>query len=869
MTIPRATMRLQFHQDFTFSDAIAILPYLDALNISHVYASPILKARAGSAHGYDVVDPTQINPELGGEQGFCDLVHALRARSLGIIVDIVPNHMAVGGDDNAWWLDLLQNGRESRYAKYFDIDWNVMDGKILAPFLGGPYSETIRRGDVALTLDAARGGFEVEYYQHRFPIRQDDFDDIERRSLAAFDPTSEKGVHHLHELLEKQHYRLAWWKTANDAINWRRFFDINELAALRQDDDDVFAATHGKIFELYARGLIDGVRIDHVDGLSDPGAYCRKLRAGFEALAPRRPQHCPARAYIVVEKILGADEGLPRDWACDGTTGYDFMDEVSRFLHASSGGRSLADFWQAISGRPADFSHEEDVARRDILMRSFSAQFDGLIGALSQGAAGELGSRDVTGPAIRRVMIEILAHLRVYRTYARVGAASPADDHHLSHAVTASLRSCLPADKEVLLWVAAWLGGAEMPGDPQRRADAIRKFQQLSAPLAAKAVEDTAFYRHGALLSRLDVGFDAMRFASDKDAFHRQMKDRLAFFPHGMLATATHDHKRGEDSRARLAVLSEVPEIWQHTLRTWLRDAAPLFTQLEGRATPSAGDAAILFQAVVGAWPLDLVWSDRRGCADYCARLAIWQRKALREAKLRTDWSVPNEAYETAARDFLLAIFQDAWREKIAAFVDRISAAGAAKGLVQTLLKLTCPGVPDLYQGTEFWDFSLVDPDNRRPVDYAARVAALAQANAPADLAQTWRDGRIKQSLIARSLAARRRLPDLFEKGDYAEIDIGGPNGQGVFAFARQFNDAAALIVGARFSRSLLDRDRIGFAAAELAGLELGLPRSFLTGRLENVFTGLPVAISGRTVSGEQLLDRLPVALLVSDSRGD
>ena len=398
---PRATMRLQFHAAFTFDDAAAIVPYVAAMNVSHVYASPILMARKGSRHGYDGIDPTRINPELGGEEGFRRLVAALRRAGLGLIVDIVPNHMAVGGGDNPWWLDVLRHGQASRYARFFDIDW---DGRRAARSWrrssGKPYGEALAAGEITLERDAD-GHYAARYFHHVFPIDPATEGDIEKLPL--------------HELLERQHYRLAWWRTANDEINWRRFFDITELAALRVEDEAVFEATHATLFRLYGEGLFDGVRVDHVDGLTDPGDYCRRLRARLEAMRP---------TYLVVEKILGAGEALPADWGCDGTTGYDFMDEVSAALHDPAGAAPLGMLWSSLSGRPADFAVEEDAARREILARSFSAQLAAAAAAFHRLALRDLATRDLSRAAIRRCLVELLVHFRVYRTYARPGEQS-------------------------------------------------------------------------------------------------------------------------------------------------------------------------------------------------------------------------------------------------------------------------------------------------------------------------------------------------------------------------------------------------------------------------------------------------------------
>jgi (1->4)-alpha-D-glucan 1-alpha-D-glucosylmutase len=866
--IPRATMRLQFHRGFTFDDAIAVVPYLDALNISHLYASPIMKAHADSMHGYDVVDPTEINPELGGEAAFRRLVAALRQRSLGIMVDIVPNHMAVGGADNPWWLDVLQNGRASPYARYFDIDWEPddpdLEGKVLVPVLGVPYGAALAKGEIKLAFNEKQGRYEARYFHHVLPIAAKDARGIEK--LDDFDPATEAGRQRLHELLERQYFRLAWWRIANDAINWRRFFDINELAALRIEDEAVFEATHAKLFELFAEGLIDGVRIDHVDGLTDPRSYCRRLRSRFETLASQRPPQAPPGApYIVAEKILGAHEQLPADWGCDGTSGYDFTDQVSRVLHDPRGAEPLAKLWASVSGRPAEFVIEEESSRREILDRSFSAQLLAAVKAIHRFAVAGLSTRDTAQPAIRRALIEILAHMRVYRTYATADEASAADTLYLSHAVEGALRTCLPADRDVVRRLAAWLRGATATGGPQEQhSEAIRRFQQLSAPLAAKAVEDTASYRYGRLLSRTDVGFDPANFADGIAAFHRQTAERAALFPHAMLATATHDHKRGEDIRARLAVLSEMPEVWEDTLRRWLDAATPLFAVVDGKPAPSHGDAAILFQMLVGAWPANLSVEDRKGCGAFAERLAGWQQKALREAKLETDWTAPNEAYETAARNFLMGLFTPEWVGRVAPFAQRIAPAGALNSLTQTLLKLTVPGVPDFYQGSEFWDMSLVDPDNRRPVDFAARARALDEDGSVTSLAAHWRDGRIKQALIRQVLDARRKWPALFADGNYIPIEAQGDAAEHILAFARRHRDTAALVVTSRLCAKLLEGEEIVVPAKRWGDTRLILPAELEARQFHAVLADRTMRIGDRYLLVADILDELPVALLIS-----
>jgi (1->4)-alpha-D-glucan 1-alpha-D-glucosylmutase len=861
MSAPRATMRLQFHRGFTFDDARAIVPYLEKLGISHVYASPILEARPGSQHGYDVVDPHEVNSELGGEEAFRRLVTSLRAAGLGIIVDIVPNHMAIVGAHNRWWYDVLKHGRQSRFAHYFDIDWSTdnetLRDRVLVPILGCPLGEALTNGEIELAASSCAQTGEsvlVKYFNHFLPLSPTSADEVIKRGLDAYLPHGDDGRDRLAAILKGQHYRLASWRVANDEVNWRRFFDINELAALRVEDEDVFDAVHEKSFALFGEGLIDGFRIDHIDGLTDPAGYCRRLRARLAELASQRPSgNDDAAPHIVVEKILGRDETLPAEWQCDGTTGYDFMDQVSAVLHDPAGGIPLAHHWQQTSGRPAKFSSEEEMARREILDRSFSAQLEGLVSALYRFSRDVHALDDVSRPSLRRAAIEILVAMRVYRTY----DGDEASRDRLMEAVTQAQRTCLRMDRGVVSAVGEWLG-ADVCALSSGRTDAIRQFRQLSAPLAAKSVEDTAFYRYGPLLSRVDVGFDPGRFATDVADFHRASMLRGKTHPASLLATATHDHKRGEDVRARLAVLSEIPQEWTTNLRGWIEQSK----DLPGAAAVSPGDIAILFQMIVGAWPPHLTVKDANGVQAYAERLPQWQNKALREAKLATDWTDPNESYEKAAHDLLNALFTHrGLLNDIAAFASRIAAPGAVNGLVQTVVKATSPGVPDFYQGTDFWDLSLVDPDNRRPVDFAARTAALAHSHEIKALMANWREGSIKQAVIARCLTARRAHADLFASGEYIPLIPKGPAADHVIAYARRTAGDFAVVAVVRHSASLIsEADTITIPAEVWAGTQLGLPRSIQTAAY-NVLTG--AKLPDGPIELGRLLDGLPVAVAI------
>jgi (1->4)-alpha-D-glucan 1-alpha-D-glucosylmutase len=794
---PRATYRLQFHKDFPFAAGAELAPYLARLGVSHAYASPILTARAGSMHGYDVVDHTRINPELGGEEGFVVMAEALKAAGLGIIVDIVPNHMAVGGADNGWWLDVLEKGQDSAYAKFFDIDFDSLvpnlKGKILAPFLGDPYEEVLKSGDIKVVLDETLGKVAVAYHHHRFPIRPQD------RNSAIADLTRFDDPQALHALLEQQNFVLSWWRTAGDQINWRRFFDVTELAALRIEVAEVFDAVHSKVFDLYRNGLVDGVRVDHVDGLTDPAGYCTALRSRLDELAQKRES--PARAYILVEKILGHGENLPTAWKTDGTTGYDFMNQVSALQHAPEGEAPLSAFWAELSGRSPDFEPEELAAREEMLRTAFDQQLAAVSAAFYE-IAQNSGTRDLTEQSIHRALVHLIRHLRVYRTYATGLTGSPPPGEAFDAALAAA-RAEAPAEALALDFVAETITSP----DAMR---ALRRFNQLTAPVAAKAVEDTAFYRYGRLLSRNDVGFEPARLSIGVEAFHAAVTARATDYPNAMLNTATHDHKRGEDVRARLAVLSEIADRWQAEVLSWFEMNVAI--RPEGLA---ADDEYQLYQTLVGTWPLDLADDDADGLARFRERIAGWRLKSLREAKLRSSWAQPDSAYEEANARFLESCLGSGnFRAALGDFVLGIAPAGALNGIVQTALRLLLPGVPDLYQGTEFWDFSLVDPDNRRPVDYAARSEALDGTDPLNDLARNWIDGQVKQSVIATLLKLRAREPALFSEGDYRPVSVQGARAGQTIAFARRRGDVelvAALPI--RCADTVIGTDRIAPAA--------------------------------------------------------
>jgi (1->4)-alpha-D-glucan 1-alpha-D-glucosylmutase len=871
----RATQRLQFHKDFTLDDAVPLVPYFASLGISHVYASPLLKARAGSMHGYDVVDPRVINPELGGEPALRRLVSALREHGMGLILDIVSNHMAVGGADNPWWLDLLEWGRRSPYADFFDIQWHspdpLLEGQLLLPFLSSDYGAVLQAGEIPLRFDPAQGSFYIEHYQHRFPINpgcfgslleaaqspalselaqrftaldqypqayerarqaraeladlalQPDIKQAIEGGLKHFDSSEPDGFERLHQLLERQHYRLASWRTAGDDINWRRFFDINELGGLRVERPNVFEATHGKIFEMISEGLVDGLRIDHIDGLADPRGYCRKLRRRVEGLLAKRPpatqlSHVP----IFVEKILGPDEQLALDWGVDGTTGYEFMNQVSLLQHDPQGEVPLGELWNRLSERTADFNQEVLEARDLVLHGTLAGDFESVAQALLQVARSDLMSRDLTFGAIRRALLALIVNFPIYRTYISACGRSAEDDRFFQQALEGARLSLGEADWPVLNYLQRWLGGQPWRQLPLGRLRKIHRnacvrFQQLTSPVAAKSVEDTSFYRSAVLLSRNDVGFHPQHFSAPIKSFHDACQRRVEFFPDNLLATATHDHKRGEDTRARLAVLSECAGWYAEQVEHWRQLAAPLKS---AEVSISAGDELMLYQALIGSWPLNM--EGEPAFEAYAERLVKWQEKALREAKLQSSWSAPNEPYESACRAFLKALLLApeglALRQSVGATANRIAAAGAVNSLTQTMLRITAPGVPDLYQGTEFWDFTLVDPDNRRPVDYPARVEALTQALTPQALIESWQDGRIKQALIHRVLTVRAEHSEVFSRGRYIPLQVLGAQAEHVVAFAREREGKYVVVIAPRLINELLGTAQTPLINAESWG---------------------------------------------------
>ena len=809
MIPPRSTLRLQLHAGYTLEDAAEDLPYFSRLGVSHLYLSPVTRAVPGSNHGYDVVDHTSVDPERGGVAALRALADEVRSRGMGLLLDIVPNHMATH-PDNAWWWDVLANGPGSAWADWFDIDWQApeLEGKVLAPFLGKPYEDALREGDIRLRHDDTHAGFHMSVHGVPYPVAPGSLaaGNAIEQVLQAHDPARPEGRQRLHELLEHQHYRLAKWQQAAIDINWRRFFEVSGLIGVRVEREEVFQAVHALPLQWYAEGVVDGLRIDHVDGLAFPLAYCRRLRAAMVEARGRNADVGTRPPWVVVEKILAPGEELDDRWEVSGTTGYDFMADVGGLLDAESGAVALSRLWAQVSGddRPAAAWLVE--ARQTLLDRHFVAERRALLEELYrlfQGSS-DTGERTVawTREQLGESLDALLRHFPVYRTYVEGEERHEPDQVWFDKALSAAMNE--PDMKaaphpDILRWLDAVLGGRTPqtasamgsasgghPGSDYSRA--IQRFQQLTPPLAAKSLEDTVFYRYGRLLSCNEVGSDPEVFSVSITDFHQSNILRAASSPWGLLATATHDHKRGEDVRARLAVLSEIPEEWGELWEQWSAWG-------HDRQVPAAVQYMML-QMLVGAWPPGLSSTDTPALEAFLKREGEWLVKALREGKQFSSWFDPDSRQEEAGLDALHALAGPTGAQAVLAeienFVRRIEIPAVANGLIQTVLRLTSPGVPDLYQGTEFRDFSLVDPDNRRPVDYAERAHALAQAP-EFPLAEgvwpaaAWLDGRVKQALIARLLQLRQLRPADFE-GTYTPLDIVGAQPEQVLAFRRGSN---------------------------------------------------------------------------------
>ncbi len=942
---PRATMRIQFHSGFTFDDARALVPYMAGLGISHVYSSPILQARPGSAHGYDIVDHNTINREIGDRVSLQAFVDELHHYGMGLILDFVPNHMGVGYDDNAWWLHVLEWGKASPYADFFDIDWESAEqslkGKVLLPVLGERYGTILNNGELSLRFSESDGTFSVFYYQHRFPISPFDYGDIlsaglELHPLAesalrpligqfaqlgrkprsrqsqtgvqkraeelkgalsrlalrdrdaaeacreacrsfAGDRSNPQSFNRLHRLLDRQAYRPSYWRVAANEINYRRFFDINDLAGIRVEEPEVMSLTHHLILQLVQDRMIQGLRLDHIDGLRDPLRYLYQLQEaaslrmiGSDLLqgASGYETSVAQPFYVVVEKILAHHEQLRESWPVSGTTGYDFLALVGELLTSPDSEMALDRVYCDFVGRNVDFAEIVVECKHRIMNETLLSELNVLANQFNHLAKQSRHTRDYSRGGLRRALYEIATRFPVYRTYVDESGCNEEDRKYIDWAVAQAKKTSTMADRSVFDFVRSVLTTEiikETPRVFRRRevAALAMKFQQFTSPVTAKSVEDTAFYRYHRLISRNEVGGDPERLYASPQAFHIANRNRLNRFPFSMVASATHDHKRGEDVRARLNVLSEVPEVWADTIRRLEEYGELYLTELEGERAPSRNDRYFVYQTIVGSWPFVLEPPDYERLDEFAERIVAYAIKALRESKVSTSWTNIDEAYEKATEHYIRSLLTSRGNtvmlRTIFDLVETIIRPGVVNSLSATLLKLTSPGVPDTYQGTELWDLSLVDPDNRRPVDFAARKKILSEIDSQArpyeDFTRNWREGGIKMYVLSKTLRYRSMYPDTFASGEYEAIDVSGRETQRIVAYVRS---SQAIVIVPRLTAPLLSAgDSIipdGWDDTMLHVAEDGPYRDLFTGR---VFE----AVNGEIAVGSVLAE-FPVALL-------
>ena len=907
-TAIRSTYRLQFHREFTFRDAIALVPYLASLGVSHIYASPIMEARPGSTHGYDIINHNRLNPEIGTETDFRALVDALHAHSMGLILDFVPNHMGVGSD-NLWWLDVLEWGQDSPFAGYFDINWDAirpdLRGRVLLPVLGDHYGVILEKGEIAIRFDGNEGSFSAWYYEHRFPLSPRSYATIleaggeplaglarefsaidksrtigareragelkqwliERATEPAFpnaieialkhfagDPGNSSSFAPLHELLEMQAYRIAYWRVAAEEINYRRFFNINELAGLRMELPELFEETHRLVFSLIEDGDVQGLRIDHLDGLYDPRAYCERLR-----------QHSAEPLYVLVEKILACYEILP-PWPIAGSTGYDFINQVLSIFIDPAGETPMTRQYRRFIRRDESFDDVLYACKKRIAQVNLASEMNVLANEFHRLSMRSWRTQDFTLNGMLSALEEVIAAFPVYRTYVTQEGASADDLRYIEWALAQAKKRWRVQDLSVFDFLHQVLTGRL--ADPQLEADqalrAAMHFQQVSGPVMAKAAEDTAFYRYFRLLALNEVGGDPRRFGMSVAAFHHLMQDRVRSWPRAMVTTATHDTKRGEDARIRLALLSEMPREWGRRVAQWLRLNRSRRSEVDDEIVPDRNIEYLFYQTLLGAWPPGLEPGDVEGMKGLAERIEAYMIKAVREGKQQSTWSNPNSAYEAALQRFVQTVL-DATRAnpfvaEFHAFVETLARPGAIASLSQLALKLIVPGVPDIYQGGELWDFSLVDPDNRRPVDWSARQTLLEEISgvSPGDLSASWQDGREKLFISCRLLVLRRQYPALFAEGDYRPLEIVGERSAHICAFARNREDETVVVAVPRLTHQLYG----GSQAADWGETEIIMPTR---GGWQDVFTGRDMGGRERIRACELLAD-FPVSVLIGRS---
>jgi len=940
-SIPSATYRLQMNREFTFAQATAIVPYLSELGISHCYVSPLLKARPGSLHGYDIVDHNSLNPEIGTPEEFDRFVDVLHQHNMGLIVDIVPNHMGVMGSDNLWWLDVLENGESSIYSCFFDIDWHPekqeLNGKVLIPVLHDHYGAVLESGEIKVVFYCERGEFDVCYRTHRFPIdpreyprllsrceehltatmgathpRLLDFQslstafshlpakneiepariternrdkEILKRRLAELcgkdpeikaciadsvnamngDPHNPGSFEELHELIKAQTFRLASWMVASDDINYRRFFDTNDLAGICVENETVYQATHGLILKLVAEGKVDGLRIDHPDGLYDPAQYFDRLKHSLKTAANGSPE---TRRYVVIEKILTGSEELPARWPVSGTTGYDFANLVNGLFVDQSAVTRLERIYRNFIGQEVDIEDLAYQSRKLIIRVALASELNVLATRLSRIALAKRRTCDFTLNSLRDALTEVASCFPVYRTYVTQSGASDNDARYIGIAIELAKWRSPAADTTIFDFLREVLLTHIAEGQDHAYRGIVTsmamKFQQFTSPVMAKGLEDTAFYRYNRLTSLNEVGSDLRRFGTSVDEFHAANQQRQNEWPYTMLATSTHDSKRSEDVRARIDVLSEISAPWRLQLRKWKRFNRKFKRVVDAELAPSANDEYLLYQTLIGAWPSQpLTNNGNNSWENFRKRIEAYMLKAIREAKENTSWINQNKPYETAMSSFIKGLLtpnKSRFLEDFMPFQQNIARLGLWNSLAQTLLKLTCPGVPDIYQGNELFDFSLVDPDNRRPVDYQSRQESFNQIRhitSVKSLFESLDDGRLKQYLIWRTLCLRQDKPELFQRGEYWPLAIEGPKAHHAIAFARTSGPSTLLVIVPRMISNLLDGAKTPPIGEPVwADTRVMVPSKFAQGRWCNV-----LARNHLTFENEASLEQASVPL--------
>lgn len=923
MKVPSATYRLQFHCGFTFGDARRIVPYLAELGISDIYASPILTSRRDSKHGYDVVDPTHINPQLGGREGFERLNHDVRQRNMGWLQDIVPNHMAFDSK-NRILMDIFEYGPSSKYYDFFDIQWNHpydhLKGRVLAPFLGDLYGACLNRNEIKLQFD--QRGFSIRYWDWKLPVLIDcyakilssDLMDLEQKlprdhpdylalleisdgfhglreisevseqynraallkvllwklytsnaaikdyidalvSAANGTPGDPHSLNALDELLQSQRFRLCFWKVGNEELNYRRFFTINGLLSVKVENQDVFEYTHQALWPLVNSGAVTGVRIDHIDGLYSPVAYVNQLRE-------RQPE-----LYITVEKILDSQEHLEPGMCVQGTTGYDFLNAVNVIFIEPKNAKVLDRFYNSFTSMHLSYRTLVSQKKKFFMGRYMAGDIDNLALLLKQILSRDRFGRDMTMYALRRAIVEIMAYFPVYRSYIREQKPSQEDQIHIKEATVQAKNQNPGLIHEIEMIENILLMDMSAQTEDQGKRDYyhfIKRFQQFSGALMAKGAEDTSFYVYNRFISLNEVGGDPSVLSTTTKQFHEFMGKRRKFWPLTMNATATHDTKRGEDVRARLNVISEIPGSWTHCVRRWNKVNRPYKRHLAalGVRVPVRNDEYFIYQTLIGTYPFG-----READGEYQTRIKEYFLKALREAQAYTSWTRPNLEYEEACFSFLEKILTPGSKflESFLPLLRKVAQKGFYNSLAQTLLKMTCPGIPDFYQGCELWDFSLVDPDNRRPVDYVHRVDLLRDLkkkdiDALPEILDQKEDGRVKLFLICKILQIRKGHPDLFIEGDYLPLNCDTPVlDKQMVAFARRFEHTWLITAVSRFSTQLTDNPEPWRDVHII--LPEGAPRNW-----SNAMTGKHIQSSRERLSIIDMFDGFPVVCLISEN---